>query len=213
MDTAETSNTNIDDVVLRWENGVNWRLRSHGRLFGGLITGGAGKGKTHLVRRIAVDAVEAGLRVSLYDSIGHDGLFINGASHCSSYSQILEALQRTAEAELPLRRDHLWAKPMRTDDHLIILDHAEQFLDDHRAMQWIEQIARCGSKLGVAIVLTSQDGARVPNACRHGNLVALPWQARRDLTRSGIGTADLPEHPAYHVDPVDGAVTGFNPRP
>lgn len=215
MDTIDTPEiiTGTDALYLKLAPDVDWRMRSHDRLFGGLITGASASGKTTMARRIVLGAVEAGLRVSLCDPISRDPFFTNGSSHCSSTSQIREILQRTAEVELLQRRDRYQDIQAHNEGRLIVVDHFEQFLADQETLRWVELIIRTGSKLGVAIILSGQFQAHhLTSACRTGNLLALSWRARHELVTFGARLSEVPHAPAYHLDPVTGQITGFEPR-
>ncbi|MEV3938697.1 hypothetical protein AB0K52_22330 [Glycomyces sp. NPDC049804] len=76
----------------------------------------------------------------------------------------------------------------------------------------IEQIARSGARLGVAVILCGQlDSWWVPEGARHGNLLALPSNTPNSAIRIGIEQRVDPSM-AHFADPVTGEVTDFDPR-
>ena len=213
------------EVELGWfADGVGratWKVLTRNSIWGGLIVGGTGSGKSRLLEGLICSMRASGLITVFYGDpqggTSSDALASNATWGARGNDQIIEMLRRV-DCALEWRGIQNSAYGLsgftasaNRPGIMVVLDECHMILSDERygeeATAICENIARVGRKLGIGLILASQTGdlptfggsQALRDGIRLGNTVVLRTTNR---TTKGILGLDfephlLPEIPGF----------------
>lgn len=193
MATTEGFNPATGYVDL--DNGVQWRLYTERRLWGGAIVGPQAAGKTRLLHHLTqIAATEADTEV------WHTGDDPSRALH--NMNQAMKIAYRRAASRSD-DDDRGFAPTRHEPGILVAIDGCQEIFRDDPCRTFAHEIVQVGGKVGVGVIVTALDitvdhfggDAIFRNALTAHNLVALP------------GLTTFPAPTAHLVDSLGGVVS------
>jgi|GEM_PF-2544009 len=191
-----------------------WRLYTDNSIWGGLIVGGTGSGKSRLIDVIALTALYTGYTYVIHVD-GQDGM------SCPQLWEHAQERYGADDAEYALRRLIAMQQYRQRNRHggghgfnpapeypgiLVIVDEAHVVVTKENAEKWAK-LAREARKVGIAVIMADQDGSLetfkksvLRGSLRAGNAVGLRTDERSQgqiLAHGQFNLHDLPAIPGY----------------
>lgn len=191
-----------------------WRLYTENSIWGGMIVGGTGSGKSRLIDVIALTALHTGTTYLVHVD-GQDGM------SCPQLWEHAQERYGADDADYALRRliamqqyrqrhrrggGHGFNPSPQTPGILVIVDEAHVVITKDNAEKWAK-LAREARKVGIAVIMADQDGSLetfkksvLRGSLRAGNAVGLRTDERSQGQIMGHGKFnlhDLPAIPGY----------------
>ncbi|KAA2248681.1 hypothetical protein F0L68_39720 [Solihabitans fulvus] len=191
-----------------------WRLYTEDSMWGGMVIGGTGSGKSRLLEVIGLVAMFTGLTYVIHVD-GQDGascpqLWKHAHEHYGS-DEVGDVLTRLTAMQHHRQRNRPAGDPGFTPSPdypgiLVIVDEAHVVITKETVMRWAA-LAREARKVGLAIVMGDQDGSLetfiksvLRGSLRAGNAVGLKTDERAQgqiMSNGKFNLHDLPAIPGF----------------
>jgi hypothetical protein len=191
-----------------------WRLYTEDSMWGGMVIGGTGSGKSRLLEVIGLVALFTGLTYVIHVD-GQDGascpqLWQHAHERYGS-DEVDYVLKRLAAMQHHRQRNRPAGDPGFTPSPdypgiLVIVDEAHVVITKENVMKWAA-LAREARKVGLAIVMGDQDGSLetfiksvLRGSLRAGNAVGLKTDERAQgqiMSNGKFNLHDLPSIPGF----------------